>query len=146
MAEQVTLSLDGQRYDGWKDVAITRSLDSLVGSFDMTLTDRERTGDSPWPLRAGARCTIAIDGEQLIDGYIDKLSPSIDAEGHDIQITGRDKAADMVDASATNKPGSWTNVTMQQIAEDLASPFGVSIDFAADAGPKIKKWIGRAHV
>ncbi|VWX62606.1 phage baseplate assembly protein [Sphingorhabdus sp. 109] len=140
MVEQVTLTLDGQKYDGWTDVTIVRSLDSLVGSFTLGLSDRERTGDQPWPMRAGALCTVSIDGEILITGWIDRLSPLLDKESHDIVISGRDKASDMVDASAVHPSGSWKNATLQQITSELAQPFGVAIDFAAPADTKIKRF------
>jgi prophage tail gpP-like protein len=136
----VTLSLDGQIYGGWKDVSIHRSLDSLVGRFALGLSARETTGAKNWPLRAGASCKVAIDDHVLIDGRIDRLAPSIDAESHDIVISGRDRAADLVDASAIHKSGLWRGVKLEEIVRELVAPFEIAIEFSGDTGDKIKRF------
>lgn len=139
MAE-VTLHLDGREYSGWTEVSVLRGIDSIVGNFQLSLTERARTGAEKWPLRAGADCTVAIDGDQLIAGRIDRLSGSIEGSQHVIRVTGRDKAADLVDASAIHKPGSWSNVAMDRIVDELVAPFGIAVDFVGDPGKPIRRF------
>ena len=38
MAEPITLRVDGQIYEGWQKVRITRSLRDIAGDFELSLT------------------------------------------------------------------------------------------------------------
>lgn len=140
MADVVTLTLDGQRYEGWTGVRISRAIDTLSGSFDLSLTDRERIGSTRLKLRAGSACTVSIDGETLITGWLDRISMDIDAQGHRLSVAGRDKSADLIDCAAIATPGSWTNVKLEAIAQQLAKPFGITVTAAASTGANIRKF------
>ena len=140
MADDVALILDGRRYLGWTDVRIQRGLDSLVGSFDLELTERESTDGERWPLRAGAACRVEIGGELVITGFVDRLSARIDGQDHSIAVSGRDRAADIVDSSADNRPGSWRGASFETIVRELAAPFGVDLAITGDTGAPIERF------
>ncbi|WP_404873403.1 phage baseplate assembly protein, partial [Klebsiella pneumoniae] len=38
MTEELTLNVDGKVWGGWTDMAINRSLESVAGEFDLTVT------------------------------------------------------------------------------------------------------------
>jgi len=139
-SEQVALSIDGRAYTGWTEVRIMRALDTLCGEFELRLTDRERAGDAAFPLRAGAACQVKVGGETLITGWIDRLEGSIDAGNHEVSVSGRDRAGDLIDCSAIAKPGSWTNVAMEAIAAELAAPFGITATARTSTGPRIRRF------
>ena len=144
-AHEIALAVDGRAYLGWTEIAIDRGIDTLVGSFDLALTAKERTGAADWPLLAGRACEIRLatgsgSGETLITGWIDRVERSLDAEDRSIRVSGRDKAADLVDCSATNVPGSWRNQTLATIAEEIAAPFGVTLDVSGDTGKPLTRF------
>lgn len=139
MAE-VSLHIAGKYYLGWTECRISRALDSLVGAFSLQLTSRETTGLPRWPLRAGSACTIHIDGALVISGWIDRLSSSIDKDSATLTISGRDKAADLVDCSAIHKPGSWVNVPLLTIVTALLKPFGIDVQYGGATGANIKRF------
>ncbi|MEZ5709732.1 MAG: contractile injection system protein, VgrG/Pvc8 family [Blastomonas sp.] len=139
-ADRVELRIDNDIYTGWTEVSIRRGLDSLFGEFDITLASRARTGDAPWPLRAGARCSLGIDGEILIEGHIDRLRGSVNAGERTVNVSGRDLTADLADCSAIHKPGSWRNVSLAKIISELVAPFGIIVSIEADTGPNIRKF------
>lgn len=137
---EVALVIDGQGYLGWTSVSVERAIDAMVGSFDLTLASKEKTGAEDWPIADGAECTIMIGSEVLITGYVDAVVRRLDDQERGIQVRGRDKAADLVDCSAVHKPGSWAGQKLEAIARALAAPFGVSIDVTGDTGAPFKKF------
>lgn len=136
----VTLSIDGRTHSGWEEVEIARAIDALTGSFDLTLSRRERTADEPRTIAAGAACVVAIDGETVISGWIDRVSPGKTADNFRLRVTGRDRAADLVDCSAIAKPGSWRNVSMETIVRALVAPFGLTVHFTGSTGKPIRRF------
>lgn len=138
--EAVTLTIAGQRHDGWKSIRITRAIDSMCGEFQLGLADRWADQPSRFALEAGAACSVQVAGETVLTGYIDQLLPTIEAESHGIAIVGRDRAADLVDCSAVHVPGSWKNIGIAAIAAELAKPFGISVVTKAPTGPALRKF------
>ena len=119
-------------YDGY---APGQALDSLASGFALTVTERspeDGASAAGWLAQAGAAVQIMIGGETVISGYIDVANPSMAATEHSISISGRSKAADLIDCSAEHGSGTWTNKTLAQIATDLAQPFGVAITVTGD--------------
>lgn len=136
--ETVTLTVAGEKHEGWTSIVIERSLDTLCGSFTLGLTERWPERPQRFTLEAGAACSVAIGGETVITGYIDRLAPSIEGRTHAIEIAGRDKAGDLVDCSAVHSPGHWRNQTVAAIIEALIAPFGIKLTVTADQGPPLK--------
>lgn len=129
----VTLTIGGARHEGWKSAAVTLSMESLAGTFDLTVSER-------WPGQAarrvispGAAARLAVDGETVITGYVDEVSPSFDAKSHEVSVRGRDAAADLVDCAGDYRPGEWMGLTLAEIAARLASPFGIAVRDLAGA-------------
>lgn len=138
--DDVTLSVGGQRHDGWTSISVTRAIDGLCGGFTLGLAERWADQPTRFVLEAGAACTVQIGGETLISGYIDSLEPSIDPESHGITISGRDRAGDLIDCSAIAKPGSWRDTSIEAIAGELARPFGITVSAMASTGPKLRRF------
>ena len=116
---------------------VTRQMDAIAGTFSLALADKWIGGAQALPIAAGMACQILIGGEQVIDGYIDQIRPSFSATAHGISVTGRDRSADLVDCAAIHSPGQWLNCTVLQLAQALASPFGVNVTAEGDVGAPI---------
>jgi len=130
----VNLTLGSGIYGGWTTVRVVRSLEALAGSFEISLTEREPGAVRPRTFTTGEQCTVQLDGETVITGYVDDVAPSYDAEQHTIRIAGRDRTADLVDCSAIHKPGEWRAQTLDVIVAELARPFGISVRILTDTG------------
>lgn len=139
MAE-VTLTIDGRIHSGWKRARIMRSLESMTGAFELVLSVRETTQGEDRPIAAGSACTLQVDGETAITGWIDRVAVRLDKDNHEISVSGRDRAADLVDCSAVAKPGSWRGATMETIVRALIAPFGISARFTASTGAPIRRF------
>lgn len=123
----VTLTVDGTDYAGWQAININRGIEQVAGTFELTVTERWPGSDTARRIQPGAACTVAIDDDYIITGYIDDVLISCDSLSHSVTIRGRDKTGDLVDCSAIHKTGSWTNKKLNEIAADLCEPFGVSV-------------------
>lgn len=115
-------------YGGWKGIRITRSIESIAGSFNLRVSDRWGMDEQPWPIREEDRCVVTIDDEAVIDGFVDKRTLSLDAENSGLVVSGRDRAAALVDNSAL--AATFKRKSVLTIAQTLAEPFGVRVTLA----------------
>lgn len=134
------LLVGGKRYGGWKRISVRQDIDALAGSFELEVTDRWPGQSDRWPLKAGEACSVTIDGETVLTGYIDDLSPSLEGDARSISITGRSRTGDLVDCSAVHTPGSWSGRSLEAIAAELAKPFGIKVTAKTSTAPPIRKF------
>jgi prophage tail gpP-like protein len=134
VADDVALIVGGKRYSGWKSIRVTLSIESLCGSFALEVSDRWSGDVDPWPIAEGDACRVEINGQVVIDGYVDDREPGGDATTRTLAITGRDRAADLVDCSllvpdASTKGSKWTyrNLDIAQFARQVATPHGIKV-------------------
>ncbi|WP_334468793.1 phage baseplate assembly protein [Arsenophonus sp. PmNCSU2021_1] len=127
MAE-VALRIDNRIFTHWLSVSITRGLSRLAGDFTLGIM---MPGQAlPDSLRAGGTLALTLDGQPVITGYLDRVSHKMGADAAQVTIKGRDKTGDLVDCSAVYPGGQWRHRTLQQIAQDLCSPFGIAVRWA----------------
>lgn len=124
---EVILIVGGRRYGGWKSVRVTRSIESLAGSFALDVSDRWGAQDEPWPIAEGDSCRVEIDGVVVIDGYVDKRRLAASATTRSLSYSGRDRAADLVDCSAVLPSYTFRNLTISDFAAALARPFNIRV-------------------
>lgn len=132
--DDVALVVAGRRYAGWKSVRITSSIESLAGSFALEVSDRWGGQNDAWPIAEEDPCRVEIDGQVLIDGYVDKRSLSLTAAARSLSYTGRDRAAALVDcsllvqgASVTGHKWTYRNLDIAQFAAEIAKPHGIKV-------------------
>ena len=131
---EVKMTVAGQAYGGWEMLTVNRGIKQIAGEFTLTASERFPGNWAGQPFKGGEYCTVTIGKDVVITGYIDEPSPRFDANGHQVSVSGRDKAGDLVDCSAIHASGHWRGATVLQIVQDLAAPFGISAIAAADPG------------
>lgn len=134
--DDVELLVNGRRYSGWKSVRVTRSIESIAGQFALVTTDQWGDGE-PWPIAEEDACRVLIDGEVVIDGYVDKRNPSVSASERSLGYTGRDRAGALVDNSLILKQWTFRNLTLLEYATTIAKPWGIKV--SVQAGVVLKK-------
>jgi prophage tail gpP-like protein len=137
MSEDVALLVGGFRYEGWKSVRITRSIESIAGSFALDVSDRWDGRFDPWPILEEDPCRVEIDGTVVIDGYVDKRSISAAATSRTLSYTGRDRAAALVDCSAILDRWTLRDVDVAEFVTNVAAPFGVRV--SVQSGLKLSR-------
>lgn len=140
MQSNISLKINGNRFEAWKSVNVVRAFDAVAGSFSLSLGTYDILGNKVINyLKIFQECTLYLENEIVITGYIDDISVSYSATSHTLSIKGRDKTADLVDCSAIHKPDEWHNVSVQFIANTLCLPFGIKANVQAET-TKIKKF------
>lgn len=121
------LIVAGKKYGGWRSVRVTRSIESLAGSFDLEVTDRWTDLEQYQPIAEEDPCRVEIDDQVVIDGYIEGRSINLSAQARALSYSGRDAVALLVDCSAIPPKWAYRNVTVAALAEILAEPFGIRV-------------------
>lgn len=134
VASTVKLVVAGKAFAGWKEVEIEQGLDALAGGFRLAFTERFPGDPARWQIETGDACEVWIGDDQVMTAWIDRREASVDDARHLLEISGRERTCDLLDCSATHKPGSWTNRRLEQIAADLARPFGIKVTAVAPTG------------
>ena len=136
----VELAVNGVLYTGWKSARITRTIESLAGSFDLSVNDRWLGQSVSWPVYEEDDCSIRIDGETVITGVVDSRSVEFSPDGVDMSFVGRDSSATLVDCSAVLDRWSFRNASAIDIIEKVAAPFSIPIKVQAGLSlGKLKK-------
>jgi prophage tail gpP-like protein len=124
------LVVGGRAYGGWKSMEVTRSIESISGSFNLSVSDRWAGQSEPWPIREEDECQIRIDGETILSGYVDKRSHSLSATARTLSYSGRDRAAILVDCSAqlgAGKSWSFRDKDIAAVARQIGERYGIKV-------------------
>lgn len=153
---EAKLIVNDRIFQGWEEVEVTRSIEAVAGAFRLVISDKWAPNMEAWAINPGDKCTLQLADETVISGYIDELEIVLGADERTMTVTGRDRTSDIVDCSAQNRPGEWTNSKLEKIAADLCSPVGVGVwvdnvstgdalkKFALQPGETILEAIARA--
>lgn len=139
-SDRVELKIAGRVYSGWKAISIELDLDAGAAAFELGITERWPGQPDRWAIEAGSACVVTIGRETAISGYVDKLSSKLEGESHEVSVSGRSRAGDLIDCSAVHATGSWSNRRLEQIAIELAEPFGIAVQVRADTGAPFRKF------
>lgn len=134
----VALSVRGGLYEGWQTVSITRSIEQFVSNFSVGFAEQWHEDAEPIPINEGDPVVLKIDGEPVINGYVDDSIVRYSAQEHSADVIGRAKTADLVDCSAGS--GQWGKSTINQIAAALCLPFGITVTNKSTPGAKFRRY------
>ena len=126
MPDDLWLAVNGRRYTGWKSARVTRSIESLAGSFDLEVSDRWSESEEPWPIAEEDECRIMIGDKTVIQGYVEDRRHSISGSSISLSYSGFDRTASLVDCSVTGK-FSWKKLTILDLAKALCEPFDIKV-------------------
>lgn len=127
MPSTVRLLVNGRGFIGWKSVGISQSIESISGAFGLDVTDRWAGQNQPWPIAEEDECTLEVNGEKVIDGYVDKRAYSIRGAERNLTVSGRDKCAVLVDSSALLSRWQFQNVDALAVTKAICEPFGIKV-------------------
>ncbi|MGY0794337.1 phage baseplate assembly protein [Azospirillum argentinense] len=133
----VRLLVNGTDFGGWKSVRIAAGLDRQARDFELSVTDRWPGSDVPRRIAPGDACQVFIGADLVLTGFVDATPISYDADTVTVGVKGRSKTADLVDCSAIHEPGQFKGRKVDQIATELAAPYGVAVLAAVDTGAPI---------
>lgn len=123
---------NGIPYTLWESATFNRSLDANCGQFSFTSSN---PFNQSYPLRIGDRVQILVNGNSVINGFVDKISASGDMDGHRLNIMGRDKVSDLIDSSVPDSTKSMKGpISLKAMAERIIKALGASIKVIDNSG------------
>ncbi|NPD67306.1 hypothetical protein HN018_06925 [Lichenicola cladoniae] len=137
---ELTITVGGMTFGGWQQVRVARGVEKMPSDFDVTLTERFPGQTQAVSVQPGQQCVVRLGRDRILTGRIDRYSPSIGPEQHQVRISGRGNCRELVDCAAgfdQNGPtgGQLGNVYIKDIAAKLAAPFGITVkDTVTDPG------------
>lgn len=106
----------GRKYSGFHDYRVSRSLDELSGSFEMTFTSSDPNDPRFFP---GDTVVIYVNSTPILTGNIDKRKQSYSNNEHIFTVSGRDKVADFVDSTVGANIELKAPITLDKILQIL---------------------------
>lgn len=134
MHDEIVVAVNGANFSGWKTATVTRSIDTVCGSFEVGLMDKWQQDQQPIEIKPGDPCQVFAGGEPVITGYIDTVSPSISTDNHEVRISGRDKTCDLVDCSTEIDSFEVHGLGLAGLAYMVCEPFGIDTRIETDVG------------
>lgn len=133
MADQpvVSLRVAGQLFTGWLQSEVSRSIESLAGTFSIPTS--LVPGDVP-RIRRQDVVEVLVGDEVMITGFVMAAEPFYDDRGCGLNVAGRDRTGDLVTSSAVHKGGQWRGARIDRIVADLVEPVGIKVKVQADIG------------
>lgn len=120
--DDLEVLVEGARFTGWQTVGVSRQLEAASGSFTVGAAPR-----SPLPIRAGQEVTVRIGGRVVLRGFVDVVNVRGSSSERTLEVSGRDRTADLVDCSELSEPGWWEEIDLQRLVELIATPFAVEV-------------------
>jgi prophage tail gpP-like protein len=153
---RVKLTIDGAAFDKWTRVEITRNMQEIAGSFTLEYIDEGAIAQSAPNLisrppffrivKAGMACTIAIDGELVLKGWIDDVDRTWGADRYAAIIQGRDATGDLVDCAVPPElPTEFSNIDLLAIAKIVCAPFKIPVRADIDVGAPFERLSRHPH-
>jgi len=127
MTDDLTLTVGGSAVSGWTVTNVTRGIEICPPTFNIGFTDLYPGQADAIIVHAGDPCTVHLDSDLVLTGYVDTVEPGYEGSNHEIRITGRGKCQDLVDCSAERPTGQFSGLNLLQIAQELAKPYGITV-------------------
>ncbi len=127
MEETIKLQINGLNLSGWTRVRVTQGIERCPTDFELEMTEIFPGQAQDIVAKPGDPCVLELNGAPVVTGYIDRVTPSISAEGHEIRVTGRGRCQDLVDCAAVWPNYQMSNVTAFSMATQLAETYRVDV-------------------
>lgn len=124
---EISLKVKGKSYTGWQEVRVSQSMNSLAGSFSLSITDKYNGDIKSWDFKEGDICEVRIQGKRVIKGIIEDMDIDHDSTSHSIVVAGRDLLADLVDCSFYDDSTTWKKTQLRTIINHVAAKQNITV-------------------
>ena len=122
------LKIKGQAMPDYSSASVSMSMETLAHRFAFSYSDKWlQTRVLKLPFVELDACTIELDGATIVDGYIDDIPIDYSATSHTIGVAGKSWTGHLVESSAVFKTGSWRNVDLLTLCQDICKDFGIKV-------------------
>ena len=142
MSNQVEMYVNGKKFVFWKNVRITRNIDSVdTASFSAPFEfDAPGFKENFRPF-GYAPVLISVDGKSLFTGTMLTPKPSVSAQEKTIEVSCYARCGVLMDCTMPpeSMPLEYNNLNLKEIAQRMVEPFKLGVDFRGDPGAKFKR-------
>lgn len=147
--EKVVLRCNGWEIGGWKQVSLSGGIDGACTSFDLSLSERWVEAGTPprlvdVPIEPGMPVEILAGGERVLEGYIDRLSRTVADGSHMVEVSGRSRTGDLMDARL-EQGLNLRQISLRDCVAQLIAPFGISLTLGPSAETAVAEIIPVFH-
>lgn len=118
---KISVEIDGKVHENWQNYHIESSFLTPADAFDFSIG--LPNGITPPDVKEGGKCSIKIENETIMTGFIDTILHSIDKHHHSYQINGRDTTSLLVDCSAPIH--NFKGLSLLDAVKKIAEPMGI---------------------
>jgi len=127
------LEVDGVQYTNFTAASCEIRLDALCNTFRF---DAVAPNGQALPFKGGEQCKVIVEGETVLTGFIEVVNVNYDAGNHTINISGRDKTADLLDSTLDNIDDiRGDGLTLKALIEKVINQLGLSIQVIDQVNP-----------
>ncbi len=141
-SDEVAILIDGKRFRFWTNVRVTRSVDAmdtvqLMSPFESDNKDF-RSIFKPFSFK---KITVTVGGSPIFTGTMIGVNPSLENGQKIVNVSGYSLPGVLNDctAPASSFPLEFNEQGLKDIAQKLASPFGLSVTFNAEQGAPFER-------
>lgn len=142
MSDDVTLDIDSRTWAFWDEIELHSQIDSyatagFTAPFDPARKEH-RDAFRPFSFKP---VQIKVGGELLFTGQLVDVHPRTDAGSKTVDVSAYSlpAALDDINQPVSSLPFEANGLTLRQIAERMAQPFGISVVVQGQDGPKFKR-------
>ena len=129
----ITLEVNGVEYTNFTMATATLSLDALSNDFSFQAV---HPSGEQLPLKGGDSCSVFVNGDLVLTGFIESITGDYTATDHTIFVTGRDRTADLIDSSIDVMDDIRSPITLAQVIEKVVQHIGSDLEVVDDAKPE----------
>lgn len=120
--DTVELLIGGKVHGDWSSYEIDSDLLTPADGWHVSLGMSD--GKIPPDVVAGAPVKVLVGGEVVLTGYADDPAHSVSKKSHVFNMSGRDRAADLVDCSAPVFVAKM--ISLKEIVAKIVGAFGIT--------------------
>lgn len=128
----ILLEVEGTEYTDFDSIVVNKSMTTLGGEFTFTVVSDI---SFIFPFNGGEVCTVSIDNEVIITGFIDKITRNYSSGNHTATVSGRDKTSDIGDSTLTAIDDIRdVDITLKTLIENVLKNIGTNIQVIDESG------------
>jgi prophage tail gpP-like protein len=127
------IEVDGVQYSSFVGASVILRLDALTNTFSFEAASED---GRPLPFEGGEACKVFVDGEQVLDGFIELVNVEGDSSTHKIDVQGRDKTGDFLDSSISVLDDFVPPISLREIIERVIAHLGLDLSVVDEASPE----------
>ena len=140
--KDLALYIDGVKFTGFTGYTVTSAVDTFDAFSFSSLWDssNQKCRDVFRPFTY-KKCSIYYDSELIFKGILLPAVPSVSDNGKTITVQGYPDCGILSDSCLPDSlyPPEYDGLDLKAIAENVASPFGVTIQVKSDVGDTFEK-------